>query len=64
MKLESLSSSLFVPLNTSESASVLGGRNAVQDAAAGTFHDCYTFLLDGSYKTDDKDEDEEIQQVA
>ncbi len=54
MKLDTLNNSLFAPLNITESASVLGG---VAAAAAGTFHDCYTFFTDGTYRTDDKDQD-------
>jgi hypothetical protein len=54
MKLETLNNSLFAPLNNTEAASVLGG---VAAGGAGTFHDCYTFLNDGSYRTDDKDQD-------
>jgi hypothetical protein len=56
MTLESLNSDLFVPMAMDESASVLGGTFA-ELAAAGTFKNCYTFLNDGSYTTDDKDED-------
>jgi hypothetical protein len=58
MKLESLNQSLFAPLNLTEAASVLGGGIApVEDGGGGTFHDCYTFFTDGSYRTDDKDQD-------
>lgn len=60
MKLETLNRSLFSPLNLTEAASVLGG-NAVPieegGGGGGTFKDCYTFFKDGSYRTDDKDED-------
>jgi len=54
MKLESLSNSLFAPLKNTEAASVLGGLAAI---APGTFYDCYTFFNDGTYRTDDKDQD-------
>jgi hypothetical protein len=58
MKLESLSRSLFAPLDRTEAASILGGNLApVEGGGGGTFHDCYTFLNDGSYRTDDKDQD-------
>jgi hypothetical protein len=58
MKLESLNNSLFAPLNITEAASVLGGELApVEGGGGGTFHDCYTFLSDGTYRTDDKDQD-------
>jgi hypothetical protein len=56
MQLESLSKSLFVPMHMDEAANVLGGMIAV-DAGGGTFHNCYTFLNDGSYTSDDKDQD-------
>lgn len=59
MKLETLNRALFSPLNLTEAASVLGG-NAVpieEGGGGGTFKDCHTFFKDGSYRTDDKDED-------
>ena len=55
MKLNSLNNSLFAPLQINEAASVLGGQASV--AAAGTFRDCYTFFGDGTYRSDDKDQD-------
>lgn len=54
MKLETLNNSLFAPLNHSEAASVLGG---VAPIGGGTFKDCYTFFSDGTYRSDDKDQD-------
>lgn len=56
MKLESLSKDLFVRIEMSEAASVLGGMIA-DEGGGGTFHDCWTFLLDGSARSDDKDQD-------
>jgi hypothetical protein len=58
MKLESLSRSLFAPLDRTEAASVLGGNLApVEGGGGGTFNDCYTFFKDGTYRSDDKDQD-------
>lgn len=59
MKLESLNRSLFAPLDLTAAASVIGGNVApVEDAGGGgTFKDCYTFFTDGTYRTDDKDQD-------
>ena len=56
MKLESLRNDLFVRVELDEAASVLGGMVAPVDGG-GTFNDCYTFFTDGSYRTDDKDQD-------
>ncbi|HEX6096550.1 MAG TPA: hypothetical protein VF432_09520 [Thermoanaerobaculia bacterium] len=55
MKLNTLNNSIFAPLKLNEAASVLGGQAAA--AAAGTFKDCYTFFSDGTYRSDDKDQD-------
>ena len=55
MKLDSLNNSLFAPLKTTEAASVLGGLAVAPPG--GTFYDCYTFLDNGTYRTDDKDAD-------
>lgn len=60
MKLDTLNNSLFAPLKLNEAASVLGGQAAT--SSAGTFRDCYTFFSDGSYRTDDKDQDVEEMQ--
>ena len=59
MKLETLSNSLFAPLNLTEAASVLGGADIepIEGGGGGTFYDCYTFFKDGTYRTDDKDQD-------
>lgn len=57
MKLDTLNNSLFAPLKINEAASVLGGQAGT--LAAGTFKDCYTFFNDGTYRTDDKDQDAE-----
>lgn len=57
MKLDKLSNSLFSPLSINEAASVLGGEIAPVEGGGGTFNDCYTFFKDGTYRTDDKDQD-------
>jgi len=58
MKLETLNNSLFAPLNLTEAGSVLGGAfQAVEPVGGGTFNDCYTFFTDGTYRSDDKDQD-------
>jgi len=58
MKLETLNRSLFAPLASTEAASVLGGFAApIAPVGGGTFNDCYTFFNDGTYRSDDKDQD-------
>lgn len=57
MKLESLNQSLFAPLDRTEAASVFGGNVVPPGGGGGTFYDCYTFLPDNTYRTDDKDAD-------
>lgn len=54
MKLESLSKDLFLQVELSEAAMVLGGMTAPGD---GGFHNSYTFFNDGTYVSDDKDQD-------
>jgi hypothetical protein len=56
MKLESLSKDLFLQVELSEAAMVLGGL-AVAPVGGGTFYDCWTFLNDGTARSDDKDQD-------
>ena len=56
MKLQSLSSDLFARVELCEAASVLGGLVA-SGRVAGTFYDCWTFLNDGTARSDDKDQD-------
>lgn len=58
MKLETLNKAMFAPLNLTEAASVLGGGvEPIEGGGGGTFIDCYTFFKDGTYRTDDKDQD-------
>lgn len=58
MKLETLNHSVFAPLNLTEAGSILGGEVApVDGGGGGTFYDCYTFFNDGTYRSDDKDQD-------
>jgi hypothetical protein len=57
MKLETLNHSVFAPLNHTEAGSILGGEVVPVDGGGGTFYDCYTFFNDGTYRTDDKDQD-------
>jgi hypothetical protein len=58
MKLETLNQSIFAPLNLTEAGAVLGGMVApVEGGGGGTFNDCYTFFTDGTYRSDDKDQD-------
>jgi hypothetical protein len=56
MTLESLNQDLFIPMGMNEAASILGGLYSVE-VAAGTFRNTYTFFLDGTYDSEDKDQD-------
>ena len=56
--LESLKGSKFMPLALNEAATVLGGQAVpIEDGGGDTFNDCYTFFKDGTYRSDDKDQD-------